>query len=290
MISDIVIVTGYSGAGKTSVLKTLEDIDYFCVDNLPIALIPSFFEHAISAPHKHAKIALGIDVRSGSGIETLNNIFPELRKLVGSVRIFFLTATTQELLKRFQETRRKHPLASAMTLPDAIEQEKQLLKPLINIADLVVDTGNFTIHQLRHLVRTTFAPGEQPTMVVSLTSFGFKYGVPQECNYVYDIRSLPNPHFVESLRPLTGVDDGIKEFLFTQPEVQEYWQKFVSFFYFSLKKSYEEGRHFIQIAIGCTGGKHRSVAFVEELAKRKSDGVIFLVNHRDIKRDKEGGL
>jgi|SRR5579859_1355582 len=284
MKSDIVIVTGYSGAGKTSVLKTLEDLDYFCVDNLPIALIPSFFDHLIKHQEQHPKVALGIDVRSGLGIEHMTSVLSTINS-VGKVRIFFLTASSSELLKRFQETRRKHPLASGINLLDAIEHEKEILKPLMNVANLTVDTGNFTIHQLRHLVRTAFAQSSQPTMVVSLTSFGFKYGVPQECNYVYDVRSLSNPHFVPELKSLTGVDALVKDFLFTQPEVQEYWQKLIQFFYFSIKKSYDEGRYFIQVAIGCTGGKHRSVAFVEELAKRKTNQVIFLVNHRDIKKE-----
>lgn len=284
MNSDVVIVTGYSGAGKSSVLKTLEDLDYFCVDNLPIALLPAFFDHLIKHQNQHPKVALGIDVRSGLDSEHMTSVLSTIRA-VKKLRIFFLTASSTELLKRFQETRRKHPLGSGVNLLDAIEHEKEILKPLMNVSDLTVDTGNFTIHQLRHLVRTAFAQTAQPMMVVSITSFGFKYGVPQECNYVYDVRSLTNPHFVEELKPLTGMDTAVKDFLFTKPEVQEYWQKLIQFFYFSIKKSYEEGRYFIQIAIGCTGGKHRSVAFVEELAKRNTNEVIFLVNHRDIKKE-----
>src|SRR5579863_6429565 len=169
MQSDIVIVTGYSGAGKTSVLKALEDINYFCVDNLPLPLIPSFFDYLLKNPQLHSKIGLGIDVRSGSGIEQLTDILKTYRTSFKNVRIFFLTASSSELLKRFQETRRKHPLAQEINLSDAIEHEKELLKPLANSADLIVDTGNFNTHQLRHLVKTTFAQHDQPMMIVSLT-------------------------------------------------------------------------------------------------------------------------
>lgn len=283
MKSSFLIVTGYSGAGKSSVLKALEDIGYFCVDNLPIPLLPAFFEHIQKSSAGYAKVALGIDVRGGDMVEHINALLPSDEAI--TVSIFFLTASTGELLKRFQETRRRHPLCEGISLTEAIEKEKNLLKPLMNKADLVVDTGNFSITQLRTFVRTAFAQGGKLSMVVNLMSFGFKYGVPQECNYIYDVRSLPNPHFIPALKALTGQDEAIRKFLFEHPQVKEYWDRLTDFFYYSIKKSYEEGRSFIHVSIGCTGGKHRSVAFAEELAKKQLDGVTFLVHHRDISRE-----
>ncbi len=278
------IVTGYSGAGKTTVLKALEDLGFFCVDNLPLPLLPAFFEYVRNSTHCsiHKRIALGIDVRAGTHIEELLELINQDEHL-----ILFLTTATGELIKRFQETRRKHPLANGnSTIIEAIDQEKLLLQPLLASAELVVDTGNFNMHQLRAFVHAAFSRDDTPqTMVVSLTSFGFKYGVPQECNYVYDVRSLPNPYFVPRLRHLTGKDPLIRSFLFAEPTVQEYWNRLHDFCTFAIKKSQEEGRFFMQIAIGCTGGKHRSVTLVEELAKQKLDAVTFLVAHRDIGRE-----
>jgi UPF0042 nucleotide-binding protein len=280
MQASILIVTGYSGAGKTTVLKALEDIGFFCVDNLPLALLPAFFDYIAKDPHAPAHVALGLDVRSSTNTDELIRLFDG--QADDKLKILFLSATTPELIKRFQETRRRHPLAQSVSLVDAIEQEKALLQPIANIAELVVDTGNFTMHQLRHFVRTAFCQGEQPLMIVSLISFGFRYGTPQECNYVYDLRSLPNPHFVPELRHKSGLDEDVRNYLFSQPAAQEYWHRMRDFVLYSIQKSLEEGRSFIHIAIGCTGGQHRSVAFVEELAKETIAGVTFIINHKSL--------
>lgn len=281
----LVIVTGYSGAGKTSVLKTLEDIGFFCVDNLPIPLVPAFLTYSAENVDERSHIALGIDIRGGSTILDMINTCADFHDFFSAIKIFFLTSSVSTLIKRFQETRRKHPLADGISIGDAIEQEKNILKPLMSAADVVVDTGNFTLHQLRAFVRSSFSIAhDKPKMVVNLISFGYKYGVPQECNFVYDVRSLPNPHFIPALRPLTGLEPAIREYLFVQSEVQEYWQRLVEFVQFTLRNAYAEGRSFVHIAIGCTGGRHRSVAFVEELAKISAESVTFLISHRDIQR------
>jgi UPF0042 nucleotide-binding protein len=283
----IVIVTGYSGAGKSTVLRALEDVGFFCVDNLPIELLDSFFQLTSKTKTDGQRLALGIDVRGGSNTQILIAELKRLHSLnnVG-LKIFFLTSSDAVLLKRFQETRRKHPLADAIDLTDAIAQEKELLKPLLEISDLVLDTDQLNIHQLRSFVRSSFAPGGKQKMIVTLISFGFKYGVPSESNFVYDLRSLPNPYFITELKNLNGKDQKVADYLFDMEEVVDYWNRLKDFIQYSIEKSHVEGRFFINIALGCTGGKHRSVAFCEKLAKLQSHNVQFLVEHRDIHRDR----
>ncbi|MCX5922659.1 MAG: RNase adapter RapZ [Candidatus Dependentiae bacterium] len=283
----IVIVTGYSGAGKSTVLRALEDVGFFCVDNLPIALLDSFFQLVHQSKINGQRLALGIDIRGGLAIEDfirdVRNRFAH--GAMNAPKIFFLRSSPAVLLKRFQETRRKHPLADAIDMPSAIQQEQDLLQPLMSIADLVLDTDQLNIHQLRSFVRSAFSPGGEQRMVVSLVSFGFKYGAPLESNFLYDVRSLPNPYFVPALKHLRGIDSEVAQYLFAQPDVIEYWDKLVDFVCYSIKKSHAEGRFFMNIAIGCTGGKHRSVAFVQKLAQEQLPNVQFIVEHRDINRD-----
>jgi len=284
--TQIVIVTGYSGAGKSTVLRALEDSGFFCVDNLPVPLFSSFIQLVYQSKSQGQRIALGIDVRVGHAMEYLvSELNAANSQHPGALKIFFLTASQSVLIKRFQETRRKHPLADAIDISDAILQEKKMLMPLMEIADITLDTDPLTIHQLRSFVKNMFATDAKQQMLVNIISFGFKYGVPPESNFVYDIRSLPNPYFVEKLRGNSGMDGVVVEYLFAQQEVQEYWQRLVDFVRFSLAKAYEEGRFFVTIAIGCTGGRHRSVAFVQELAKQAVDNVQFIVKHRDVHRE-----
>ena len=283
----IVIVTGYSGAGKSTVLRALEDVGFYCVDNLPIALLDSFFQLAVQSKISGQRLALGIDIR---GVLNINDFIAEISRLSGiyqtQLKIFFLTSSSKVLLKRFQETRRKHPLGDCLDIATAIEQEKAMLQPLFNMADLQLDTDQLTIHQLRYFVRTSFASGSNQCMIVSLTSFGFKYGIPLESNFLFDLRWLPNPYFIAHLKHLNGTCPEISDYLFAQTAAQEYWEKLVDFISYCLEKSHAEGRSFLNIAIGCTGGKHRSVAFVHKLAQLTLPNVKFLPEHRDIDRDR----
>jgi len=271
----VIVVTGYSGAGKSSVLRTLEDTGFLCVDNLPIALLGQFFGLIRDATLGSKRVALGIDIRGGDSMALI----------VEALKILFLRASPPILMKRFQETRRKHPLADAVHLSDAIEQERVMMQPLVDHADMIFDTDQLTIHQLRSMISTTFADAQAQKIVVSLISFGFKYGIPTESNYVFDLRSLPNPYFVESLRCYSGTDARINEFLFEKQAVRDYWERLIDFIRYAIAKSYEEGRCFMNIAIGCTGGKHRSVAFIEKVALEKMPQTHFLLQHRDIDRE-----
>lgn len=281
----IIVITGFSGAGKSSVLRALEDMGFLCIDNLPLQLLPAFFNLVLTSEVTQ-RAALGIDVRGCSNMESLIN---ELNKFnrASLLKILFLTSSMPVLLKRFQETRRKHPLADSLNITDAIEHERALLQPLVEIADLVLDTDQLTIHQLRNFIKHSFADSQTQTITVSLVSFGFKYGIPQESNFIYDIRSLPNPFFVEHLRSLNGTHDHIHDYLFGQQEVHDYWQKFLDFVTYSIQKAYEDGRFVLNISVGCTGGRHRSVAFVHKLAQIDIPHVHFLIKHRDIVRDLE---
>lgn len=281
----IFIVTGYSGAGKSSVLRALEDLGFYCIDNLPIGFITAFFQFINESQMNTEKFALGIDIRSGQNVSELTEQLIKWNSINNyTVKIIFLTSSSDILLKRFQETRRKHPLSDSLDLVDAIDQEKQLLEPLRTISDMLVDTDQFNIHELRTFVRSTFTD-LKIKMVVSLISFGFKYGVPHESNFVYDLRSLPNPYFIEELKFLNGLNLPVRDYLFSKEEVNEYWQKLRDFALYSIEKSYKEGRFFIHLSLGCTGGRHRSVVFAEELGKIKLDNVQFLIKHRDIQRD-----
>jgi RNase adapter protein RapZ len=280
--AQLLIVTGYSGAGKSTVLRALEDIGFFCVDNLPIPLLPSFFQLITQSTMIGQKVALGIDIRSGKIMQELIDTLKQDSLRNYSVKIFFLTSSPNVLCKRYQETRRKHPLADTRNLEEAIQDEQTLLKPLMDLSDLVLDTDQLTIHQLRKFVRSSFSESNKPQLLVNLISFGFKYGIPLESNFIYDVRSLPNPYFVPELRSLDGTSEHIREYLFSKNEVQDYWNKLKDFIHYSIQKSYDEGRFFTNIAIGCTGGRHRSVAFVHELALHTIENVHYGVKHRDI--------
>lgn len=290
----VCIVTGYSGAGKSTVLKTLEDLGFLCIDNLPggfVSVLSHVLAHHTTNTNTNtntntaqkSKIALGIDSRSGQTRAELGNYIQELKELF-VVKIIFLQADTATLLKRFQETRRRHPLAYNQDITDAINHETDLLEPLKSQADYTIATDGLTIHDLRLLVRSILAD-TQPSMVVSLVSFGFKYGVPAESNFVYDVRSLPNPYFVEQLKYSNGTEKAVQDYLFNCSQVQEYWAYLQPFFLYALTCSLREGRSFVHIALGCTGGRHRSVALIEKLAQLSVDQVCFIVKHRDIKKD-----
>ncbi len=281
----VIIVTGYSGAGKSSVLRTLEDSGFLCVDNLPIALLGQFFDLIDQTTMGKKRVALGIDIRGGDRMESVVEALLHMKIKFSTLKILFLRASAPILMKRFQETRRKHPLADNIHLSDAIEQERIMLQPLVDRSDMIFDTDQLTVHQLRSMIRATFSQGQSQKIVVSLISFGFKYGIPTESNYVFDVRSLPNPYFVESLKLHTGTDACINAYLFEKQPVQEYWVRLIDFIRYAIAKSYEEGRCFINIAIGCTGGKHRSVAFIEKIALEEIPNTHFLLQHRDIERD-----
>jgi UPF0042 nucleotide-binding protein len=279
---DIYIITGSSGAGKSTALRALEDCGFFCIDNLPQVLLPSYIQFAQSSASTK-KAALGIDIRSVEAMDQLVGHIKSLGQGPGAtIKIIFLTSENASLIKRFQETRRSHPLQDQFDLVQAIEEEKKLLIPLKELADVVIQTDNLTIHELRAMIKGIGMQGTEQRMIVTLMSFGFKYGIPLESNFVYDVRSLPNPYFIPELTRLTGIDAHVQDYLFSLPMVQDYWQRIHDFVMFSLERSVAEGRSLVTVSIGCTGGKHRSVAFIERLATLQPENCLFITKHRDI--------
>jgi RNase adapter protein RapZ len=283
------IVTGLSGAGKTSLMRALEDSGFYCVDNLPLPLLSAFLNLMFQSQTNLVKVALGIDAR---GQKFLNNFISEVERLRKQnnteiiFKIIFLSASEDVLVKRFQETRRNHPLATSdISLLAAIRKEKEILEPIRHMADMILNTDIFNVHELRRWVRNFFTDESEREVLVNLISFGFKFGVPAESNLVYDLRFLPNPYFEPTIKAFDGRNEAIQNYLFTNPVVNEYWEKLEDFLKYSVQKFYQEGRFFVHVAIGCTGGKHRSVAFVEKLGKQKWDNVRFLIQHRDLGKE-----
>lgn len=280
---DIIIVSGMSGGGKSTALNALEDLGYYCMDNLPGALLP-YFEPQISAnPKLYRKVALGIDARSReSDLQVVLDWMGSLRENGLSCRLLFITAEKPVLIKRFSETRRRHPLTgSDKILPDAIENESRLLELLRRHSDLVIDSSHTNIHQLRRQV-WNFVDRRSSDMTIVLQSFAYKQGVPQDADYIFDARTLPNPYWQEDLRGLTGLDEPTRKWLESSEQVIKMSRDIESFMETWLKSFQEAQRSYVTICIGCTGGKHRSVFLAERIAESLGrDHENVLVHHRE---------
>lgn len=283
-----VIVTGMSGAGKTTVLKSLEDLGFFCVDNLPVELIDKFVELTSDTNFTNDKIAIGTDIRSGSSLDELSGILNRMRENKFNYEILFLDAQNDILVKRYKETRREHPLAVGGSLIEGIIEERSRIDFLSNIADYTIDTSKLLTRELKAEVRKIFSKGkEYKNLIVTVMSFGYKFGIPQDADYVYDVRFMPNPYYIDNLRRKTGNDEEVQDYVMDAPESKDFLDKLVDISGFLIKQySSQEERHQLVIAIGCTGGRHRSVTVANELAKRLSDlPYSFRVFHRDIIND-----
>ena len=282
-----VVITGLSGAGKSYAIKCFEDMGYFCVDNLPTTLIPTFADLAARSTQAVRRVALGVDVREGEYLSHLLDALAELRARGHRVEVLFLEATDEALVRRYSETRRRHPLASDGSVLDAIRAERKALSHMREVADRVLDTSALTVHRLKdRLVELYGAPTARPGLATALVSFGFKHGTPYDADLVFDVRFLPNPHFVEALRPLDGRDARVSGFVLEPAEAQELLRHLANFLKFLLPLYEREGKAYLTIAVGCTGGRHRSVVLVEEL-KRVLEGLGYVptVVHRDLDRE-----
>jgi len=282
-----VVITGLSGAGKSYAIKCFEDMGFFCVDNLPTTLIPTFADLVARADTQRGRVALGVDVREGEYLSHFLEALAELRSRGHSVEVLFLEAGEEALVRRYRETRRRHPLAPDGNVLDGIRAERKALSTVREVADRIVDTSALTVHQLKDfLVDAYVAPKARPGLAVSLVSFGFKHGVPIDADLVFDVRFLPNPHFVEGLRPLDGRDARVREFVMKHDESRELLRRVADFLGFVLPAYQREGKAYLTIAVGCTGGRHRSVALVEELRSHiDALGLTPTLVHRDIDRE-----
>ena len=279
------ILTGLSGAGKTQAIRALEDLGYFCVDNLPSALIPTMAELASRADTGLEKVAIVADVRESGFLKEFPRVFRRLKTMPGiTPRLIFLEAHSSTLLRRFSETRRPHPLAPDRSVPEGIKEERTKMNTIRAMADLIIDTSNLTVHELRDVfMRMSRDEGGRAAMVVNLVSFGYKHGVPMDADLVFDVRCLPNPHFVDTLRPLTGRDRAVVRYMRRYAATREFIDRLTSFLRFALPQYVQEGKSYLTVAIGCTGGRHRSVMLAEELKKALHDvkGISVRVKHRD---------
>lgn len=275
----IVIITGFSGSGKTVALRALEDSGFFCVDNLPIALIDSFIS-IISQNREINKIGIGIDIREKGFLLEISEVLKTLKNKY-LVDVLFLETEKEVLIRRFKETRRPHPLGG--DIEEAIQAEKEKLSPLRDAADRIVDTSSFTPHQLRQFVISLYGIPKGKKMTVTLISFGFKFGIPQNIDLLFDVRFLPNPNFVTELKALKGTDKKISNFIFKNTGTKVFMTKIKDFFDFLIPQYIKEGKSYIIIGIGCTGGKHRSPAIVEKLRNYfRKHPVDLNIIHRDL--------
>lgn len=279
------IITGLSGSGKTIALHTLEDLGYYCIDNLPISLIESLAEYLNGQPEAiFSHTAIGIDARNQSAeIKRLPEIVKRLQASGLHSEIIFLEAQNETLIKRFSETRRKHPLThDNVSLDEAIRCERKMLKPLMNIADLIVDTTYTNLHELKELLRDRLF-GDHPGLSLMFKSFGFKHGVPRDVDFVFDVRCLPNPHWNKDLRPLCGRDQPVADFLEHYEESVQLKQDLIGFLERWIPRFERDGRNYLTVAIGCTGGQHRSVYMVEQLYNHfKTHHYNVLSRHREL--------
>ena len=280
--TELVIITGMSGSGKASALKAFEDLGYYCVDNLPVDLIPRFAELALQSG-EIPRTALVVDVREGSQLERLPAILKSIKRMIPT-RVIFLEASDASLLRRFSETRRPHPLGTDTTVKASLTAERRHLRSLRALADMVIDTSKFNVHELRtHLTdRFKQQSGGSQTILVSCVSFGYRHGVPDDADLVFDVRFLPNPHFVPEFRALTGRHPRVAKYIRSFPQTQEFIDRISDLLVYLIPHYMREGKSYLTIGFGCTGGQHRSVMIAEEVKKRLARGGYKMkVTHRD---------
>ena len=278
----LVILTGLSGSGKSTVLKAFEDMGFYCVDNMPVELIPIFAELHAAGEGDFSRAALLVDAREGAQLQKLPGLLMHLRK-DHPIFLVFLEAHDDALLRRYSETRRPHPLGKDYSVRESLLHERELMAPIRKLADVVIDSTQFNVHELRNFITRRFKSPDRHPMLISVVSFGYKYGVPVDADLIFDVRFLPNPHFVPALRKFTGRDAKVRRFIRSFPQTGEFLRRMESLLAYLMPHYIDEGKSYLTIAFGCTGGKHRSVMLAEAiktaLEKRKYATKVF---HRDI--------
>ncbi|NKD32244.1 RNase adapter RapZ [Enterococcus casseliflavus] len=284
---ELVIITGMSGAGKTVAIQSFEDMGYFCIDNMPPSLIPKFWE-LIKESGKVTKIALVVDLRSRSFFEEIQSMLIDIENTnFIDTRMLFLDASDNELVSRYKETRRAHPLAMDGLVTEGIRKERAILNDLKTRASIVIDTTTLTPRQLREKINQEFRASHETGFRIEILSFGFKYGLPIDADIVMDVRFLPNPHYIPVLRPLTGKDEPVYEYVMSFPETEEFYQQFSTLLQTIMPGYVKEGKSSLTVAIGCTGGQHRSVALSERIGAVLAEDYRVNITHRDKDKRKE---
>ncbi len=281
---DIIVITGLSGSGKSFAIRAFEDNGFFCVDNLPPLLIPRFIELCQGYQEEIMRIALGVDLRGGHFLQSWPQVLADLRAAGHHIQVLFFDASDDVLLRRFSETRRPHPLAGKGSIQDGISRERKALEAMRELADKVIDTGEFNVHQLKREIEQQFCQvSNARRMSIFLTSFGYKYGIPHDTDMILDVRFLPNPYFVNELRARSGLDREVEEYVLKDQETRVYLDRLYGLLEYSLPLYEREGKSTLTLALGCTGGRHRSVVLVEELRKRfGGENYQIHVKHRDV--------
>jgi UPF0042 nucleotide-binding protein len=284
---ELLILTGMSGAGRSTVAHALEDLGWYVVDNLPPSLLPQLAEQSLDT---HAALAVVVDVRGGKFFDELNSALSQLKSSATPYRLLFLDATDQALVQRFESTRRPHPLQAKDRIVDGIARERAKLEEIRAQADVVIDSSNLNVHQLEKRTSEIFAAGMLPSLRVNVLSFGYKYGIPVDADLVLDCRFIPNPHWIPELRPLNGLDKPVSDKVLGSEGVTDFVKSYVAVVQKMIPGYFREGKKYVTIAIGCTGGKHRSVAIAEEIARQLSSTSTDLeitahATHRDVGRE-----
>jgi RNase adapter protein RapZ len=280
----LVILTGLSGSGKSTVLRAFEDMGFYCVDNLPVDLIPIFAELHAAGEGDFARAALLVDAREGLQLEKLPPLLRHLKR-DHPITLVFIEATEDALLRRYSETRRPHPLGKNYSVRESLRHERALMEPIRKLADVVIDSTQFNVHELRHFVTTRFKNPDMRPLMVSVVSFGYRYGVPSDADLVFDVRFLPNPHFVPRLRPYSGKDPRVRQYIRSFPQTGEFLRRIESLLTYLIPHYIREGKSYLTIAFGCTGGKHRSVMMAESVTKAlEKRGYSTKVVHRDLEK------
>ena len=283
---EILIISGLSGAGKSRVAAALEDLDFYCVDNMPVTLIPKFAELCVATRGRYERVALVTDVRSRESFDELFKSLDELNTLGLEYKILYVDATVETIVKRYKETRRRHPLSSeGLGLTEVVQREINMLEPVRQRANYVIDTTGLTLGRLQRILLRIFGGGGDYKIKVSVMSFGYKYGIPIEADIVFDVRFLPNPFYVPALQGRTGLDREVSDYVFKNGQADEFLRRFEELLEYLLPNYEEEGKLSLTVCIGCTGGRHRSVAVSEAIAKRFSDkGYNVECIHRDAEK------
>jgi RNase adapter protein RapZ len=284
----LVILTGLSGSGKSTVLKTFEDLGYYCVDNLPVQLIPIFSELHIYGGADINRAALLVDAREGEQLKRLPALYKQIHRDVAATLVF-IEASEESLLRRFSETRRPHPLGHDRPVREGLRRERELMAPIRKLADIIIDSSRFNVHELRQFIVRRFQSRARRPLMISIVSFGYRYGLPADADLVFDVRFLPNPHFVTRLRRFSGKDPKVARYIRSFPQTKQFLRRIESLLLYLLPHYIREGKSYLTIALGCTGGRHRSVMMADSIGRAlAARGYTVKSVHRDLEREVTG--